>query len=71
MKQAPRAWYKRLSNFLISKYFSIGKSYTTLFIIKKGVHIIVVQIYDGDIIFGTTNNSICEEFLSVCIVNLK
>jgi hypothetical protein len=31
LKQAPRAWYKGLQNFLASKGFKIGKVDTTLF----------------------------------------
>ena len=32
LKQAPRAWYDRLTKFLISDGFSMGKADTTLFI---------------------------------------
>ena len=31
VKQAPRAWYERLRDFLLSKDFKIGKVDTTLF----------------------------------------
>ena len=34
LKQAPKAWYERLSNFLLEKGFSKGKVDTTLFIKK-------------------------------------
>ena len=40
----------------------MGKADTTLFMKKKGDDIIVVQIYVDDIIFGATNESLCEEF---------
>ena len=40
----------------------MGKAYSTLFIKKKRDDIIVVQIYVDDIIFGATNNFLCEEF---------
>ena len=41
---------------------------TTLFIKKKWVDIIVVQIYVDDIIFGVTNDLLCQEF-SKCMHN--
>ena len=62
LKQAPRAWYDRLSNFLVSKNYSRGKVDQTLFTKKVRNHIIVVQVYVDDIIFGSTNPSLCEEF---------
>ena len=61
-KQAPRAWHERLSNFLIEKGFSRGKIDTTLFIKTKNEDMLIVQIYVDDIIFGATNESLCEEF---------
>ena len=35
LEQAPRAWYERLSKFLLKKDFSRGKVDTTLFIKRK------------------------------------
>ena len=62
LKQAPRAWYERLSKFLLEKNFTRGKVDTTLFIKKKDNDILLVQIYVDDIIFGSTNESLCKEF---------
>ena len=62
LKQTPRAWYERLSKFLISSGFKIGKIDTTLFIKPKDKDMLIVQIYVDDIIFGATNGSLCEEF---------
>jgi len=62
LKQAPRAWYERLSTFLLEKGFSRGNVDTTLFIKHHTKHFILVQIYVDDIIFGATNNALCEEF---------
>ncbi|GJV75418.1 retrovirus-related pol polyprotein from transposon TNT 1-94 [Tanacetum coccineum] len=42
LKQAPRAWYDELSNFLVSKGFSKGSIDLTLFITKKGEDILLV-----------------------------
>ena len=44
----------------------MGKVDTTLFIEKKEDDIIVVQTYVDDIIFGATNDFLCETF-SKCI----
>jgi len=62
LKQAPRAWYERLSKFLLEKGFTRGKGDTTLFIKRKRNDILLVQIYVDDIIFGSTNDSLCKEF---------
>ncbi|KAK9011528.1 hypothetical protein V6N11_044376 [Hibiscus sabdariffa] len=62
LKQAPRAWYERLSTFLVEKDFSKGKVDTTLFIKNDGKDILVVQIYVDDIIFGSTNELLCQDF---------
>ncbi|GJV59806.1 retrovirus-related pol polyprotein from transposon TNT 1-94 [Tanacetum coccineum] len=55
LKQAPRAWYDELSNFLMSKGFTKGTIDPTLFMIRYGDDILLVQIYVDDIIFGSTN----------------
>nr|GEY67847.1 retrovirus-related Pol polyprotein from transposon TNT 1-94 [Tanacetum cinerariifolium] len=52
LKQAPKAWYDELSNFLVSKGFSKGSIDPTLFITKHGEDMLLVQIYVDDIIFG-------------------
>ena len=65
LKQALRAWYERLSKFLIENGFNRGKVDTILFIKVKGNDILIVQIYVYDIIFGATNEYLCEEFSKV------
>nr|GFC11116.1 uncharacterized mitochondrial protein AtMg00810-like [Tanacetum cinerariifolium] len=62
LKQAPRAWYDVLSQFLIERSFQKGTIDTTLFIKKKGKHIMLIQIYVDDIIFGSTNPKYCTKF---------
>lgn len=66
LKQAPRSWYERLSKFLLNNDFSIGKADTTLFIKRQSSDILLVQVYVDDIIFGSTNESLCKEF-SLCM----
>ncbi|GKA37621.1 retrovirus-related pol polyprotein from transposon TNT 1-94 [Tanacetum coccineum] len=55
LKQAPRAGYDKLSNFLMSKGFTKGTIDPTLFPIRYGEDILLVQIYADDIIFGTSD----------------
>ncbi|XP_057975241.1 uncharacterized protein LOC131162650, partial [Malania oleifera] len=62
LKQAPRAWYERLSGFLLENEFTRGKIDTTLFIKSKNDDMLLVQIYVDDIIFGATNDELCNEF---------
>ncbi|WP_251363028.1 reverse transcriptase domain-containing protein, partial [Escherichia coli] len=65
LRQAPRAWYERLSTFLIAKKFQKGKVDTTLFIKHVKNDILIVQIYVDDIIFGSTNENLCKNFSSL------
>nr|GEV58640.1 retrovirus-related Pol polyprotein from transposon TNT 1-94 [Tanacetum cinerariifolium]GEW37486.1 retrovirus-related Pol polyprotein from transposon TNT 1-94 [Tanacetum cinerariifolium] len=55
LKQAPRAWYDTLSQFLLNNNFSKGAVDLTLFTRKTGKHIFLVQIYVDDIIFTSTD----------------
>nr|GEX04574.1 retrovirus-related Pol polyprotein from transposon TNT 1-94 [Tanacetum cinerariifolium] len=57
LKQAPRAWYDVLSQFLIDSGFQKGSIDTAIFIKKKGKHIInndfaVIAGY-GDVVIGS------------------
>ncbi|KAG5555080.1 hypothetical protein RHGRI_012571 [Rhododendron griersonianum] len=62
LKQAPRAWYERLTTFLLSNDFVRGSVDKTLFVQRKGKHLLVVQIYVDDIIFGSTSPTLVNEF---------
>ncbi len=62
LKQAPRAWYDRLSTFLLENGFSRGKIDTTLFTKNEKHNLLIVQVYVDDIIFGATNENMCEDF---------
>ena len=59
LKEAPRAWYERLSKFILENGFKMGKIDTTLFINTKEKDILLVQIYVDDIIFSATNVFFC------------
>ncbi|GJZ27222.1 retrovirus-related pol polyprotein from transposon TNT 1-94, partial [Tanacetum coccineum] len=62
LKQAPRAWYDMLSSFLISQQFSKGAVDPTLFTRHARNDILQVQIYVDDIIFASTNTTMCDKF---------
>ncbi|GJR23319.1 retrovirus-related pol polyprotein from transposon TNT 1-94 [Tanacetum coccineum] len=64
LKQAPRAWYDELSNFLMSKGFTKGTIDPTLFTIRYGEDILLVQIYVDDIIFRTSDPLIPKSWMS-------
>jgi hypothetical protein len=67
LKQAPRAWYDTLKDFLIHNGFKIGLVDTTLFTKVKGKDLFVCQIYVDDIIFGSTNRVLSDEFSKMMI----
>jgi hypothetical protein len=62
LKQASRAWYGRLRGFLISKGFEMGKVDKTLFLLRQGDHILIVQVYVDDIVFGCSSHSLVARF---------
>nr|GEZ06017.1 uncharacterized mitochondrial protein AtMg00810-like [Tanacetum cinerariifolium] len=55
LKQAPRAWYDELSTFLLQNHFFKGIIDPALFIRRFDDDILAVQVYVGDIIFGSTH----------------
>ncbi|KAJ9536108.1 LOW QUALITY PROTEIN: hypothetical protein OSB04_un000718 [Centaurea solstitialis] len=71
LKQAPRAWYEELSKHLLSKGFTKGSVDSTLFLMKEGEHIVVIQIYVDDIIFGSTSRELCKKFENVMTEEFK
>nr|GEZ66480.1 putative ribonuclease H-like domain-containing protein [Tanacetum cinerariifolium] len=62
LHQAPRAWYKTLSSYLLDNEFQRGQIDKTLFIKRVKDDILLVQVYVNDIIFGSTRKEICTEF---------
>ncbi|GKA65097.1 uncharacterized mitochondrial protein-like protein, partial [Tanacetum coccineum] len=65
LHQAPRAWYETLSTYLLDIRFQRGKIDKTLFIRRDKGHILLVQVYVNDIIFGSTRKSLCIEFKKI------
>ncbi|KAJ9557014.1 hypothetical protein OSB04_011628 [Centaurea solstitialis] len=71
LKQAPRAWYEELSTYLLSKGFKKGSVDSTLFIMKEVEHIVVIQVYVDDIIFGSTSRELCKRFETIMTQEFK
>ncbi|GJS82485.1 retrovirus-related pol polyprotein from transposon TNT 1-94 [Tanacetum coccineum] len=68
---APRAWYDMLSSFLLEQKFSKGAIDPTLFTRKEGKDILMVQIYVDDIIFASTDPSLCDKFADIMSSKFK
>nr|GEY35360.1 copia protein [Tanacetum cinerariifolium] len=62
LKQAPRAWYDKLSTFLLHNHIFKGSTDPTLFIRRFVNDILVVQVYVDDIIFGFTHPKYTQLF---------
>ncbi|GJZ65842.1 putative ribonuclease H-like domain-containing protein, partial [Tanacetum coccineum] len=62
LHQAPRAWYERLSTYLLDNGFHRGQIDKTLFIKRHKDDILLVQVYVDDIIFGSTKKQMSNEF---------
>jgi hypothetical protein len=58
LKQAPRGWYGGLRGFLFERRFEMGKVDQTLFLLRQGRDILIVQVYVDDIVFGGSSNSL-------------
>ncbi|GJY53607.1 retrovirus-related pol polyprotein from transposon TNT 1-94 [Tanacetum coccineum] len=65
LKKAPKAWYDRLKAFLIKHEYLIGMVDNLLFTKKSKSHLIIVQIYIDDIIFGSTSQNLCDDFVKI------
>jgi hypothetical protein len=60
-----------LRDFLISNSFKVGKTNLTLFTKTCNGDLFVCQIYVDDIIFGSTSQKSCEEFIRVMMQKFK
>jgi hypothetical protein len=62
LKQAPRALYGRLRGFLFNNGFEMGKLDKTLFLLRQGDDILIVQVYVDGIVFGGSSHSLVARF---------
>ena len=63
LKQALRAWYERLTIFLVEKRYKRWGMDKTLFIKSFKSSITIAQIYVDDIVFGSTANDKLIKFV--------
>jgi hypothetical protein len=62
LKQAPKAWYGRLRGFLFERGFEMGMVDQTLFLLRQGRDILIVQVHVDDFVFGGSSNSLVAWF---------
>ena len=62
LKQAPKAWYDQLTQYLVSHGFTRGQADQTLFIKKENGELIVAQVYVDNIIFRFTKDELAHNF---------
>jgi hypothetical protein len=63
LKQAPRAWYSRLSEKLIKLGFQVSKTNTSLFFYDKGGVTIFILVYVDDIIVASSSQEAVDAML--------
>ncbi|GAA0151767.1 transmembrane signal receptor [Lithospermum erythrorhizon] len=63
LKQAPKAWYERLTKFLLANGYTRGGTDKTLFIKYEESKLMVAQIYVDDIIFGGMSDQLVQQFV--------
>lgn len=71
LKQAPRAWYETLTRFLKMSKFKQGSVDPTFLHKKEGYHLMIIQIYVDDIIFGSTNPSLIAKFRKLMVTKFE
>ena len=62
LKQAPRAWFHRLSTFLTINGFSCSRADTSLFIFKRDSCIMYLLIYADDLILTGNQEHVLTSF---------
>ena len=71
MKQAPRAWYDRLTEYLVSNGLTKGQANRTLFIKKVDEELVEAQVYVDDIIFGSRKDDLAHSFSSMMQIEFE
>ena len=62
LKQAPKAWYDRLTQYLLHRGFKRGYANRTLLVKNDGDYLLIAQVYVDDIVFGATIDARAIEF---------
>ena len=64
IKQAPRAWFSRLDNYLKHQGYKRGATDSNLYIKFENENMIIVVVYVDDIIFGSDLKILSVNFAS-------
>ena len=62
LKQASRAWYDRLTTYLLDHGFKRAQADRTLFVKRNEKSLLVAQVYVDDIVFLSTLDHLAHEF---------
>lgn len=65
LKEAPRAWYDTMENYLVQNGYRRGTIDNTLFIKQSRSHTILAEVYVDDIIFRSNDDDLSKEFIEV------
>ena len=71
LKQASRAWYTHLSDFLLSIGFRASKVDTFLFILSNGSHIFYLLVYVDDILLTSSNSTMLHHLIQLLSFEFK
>ena len=71
LKQALRAWYTHLIDFLLSVGFHGSKVDTSLFILFVGVDIFYLLVYINDILLTGSNSTILHRLIQLLSSEFK
>jgi histone deacetylase 1/2 len=71
LKQASRAWYTRLSDFLLSIGFRASKVDTSLFILTVNHDIFYLLVYVDDILLTGNNSTLIHHLISLLSLEFK
>ena len=61
LKQAPRAWFSNIDKYFMKNEFEKSKSEQTLYVKKKGAHILIISLYVDDIIHTEIMKRRCKK----------
>ncbi|XP_019438966.1 PREDICTED: uncharacterized protein LOC109344666 [Lupinus angustifolius] len=64
LKQAPRAWFNKLKNYLVTHGFKACQLDTSLFLHYSSSSIIYVLVYVDDLIITCTNAALIQRFIT-------
>ena len=65
LKQAPRAWYYHLDKYLQQQGFTKGSADSNLYTKVENDKLLIIVGYVDDIIFGSNEESMSQNFASV------